>query len=62
MDIPPNDNERGRILDAIGFTPITVDDIVRHTGCSVENVQLILLELDLAGKIERHGGSRVSRT
>lgn len=62
MDKPPSDSQRNQILDAIGYTPVTLDDVVRHTGHSIGTVQLIILELDLAGRIERHAGNRVSRT
>jgi DNA processing protein len=33
---------------------------VRFTGLSPATVHLVLLELDLAGRLERHGGQRVS--
>lgn len=51
---------RDRIVSALGHAPVETDDIVRFTEASVSEVQLVLLELDLAGRLERHGGSRVS--
>ena len=51
---------RKAILDALGPSPVEVDDIIRFSGQTPGQVQLVLIELDLAGKIERHGGNRVS--
>ena len=57
---PPDGSERARILGALDRTPVGVDEIVRFTGLPASSVQLVLLELDLAGRIVRHGGNRVS--
>ena len=42
--------------------PIGVDGIIRHTGLHTAQVFTILLELDLAGRLERHAGGGVSLT
>jgi DNA processing protein len=60
MAPPPNENDRVRITDALGPTPVEVDDIIRHTGLSASAVYLVLLELDLAGRLHRHPGGLVS--
>ncbi|HTO33511.1 MAG TPA: DNA-processing protein DprA [Pararhizobium sp.] len=60
MAPPPDDNDRGRITDALGPTPVEIDDIIRHTGLSASAVYLVLLELDLAGRLHRHPGGLVS--
>ncbi|WP_309084568.1 DNA-processing protein DprA [Chelativorans sp.] len=57
---PPGEGERGRVLEALGPTPVAVDEIIRHTGLLPAQVLLILLELDLAGRLERHAGGAVS--
>ena len=51
---------RRAIIGALGPTPVEIDDIIRHTGASAGEVQLVLIELDLAGRLERHPGNRVS--
>lgn len=51
---------RARILDALGPTPVTVDEIIRMTGAEPVMVQLVILELDLGGRLERHPGGKVS--
>lgn len=57
---PVGDDARDRILEALGPTPVGVDEIIRHTGLSPAAVHLVLLELDLAGRLERHSGGVVS--
>jgi DNA processing protein len=60
MTPPPDENDRVRITDALGPTPVEIDDIIRHTGLSASAVYLVLLELDLAGRLHRHPGGLVS--
>ena len=57
---PPNDDERLVIIRALGPTPVEIDDIIRHTGLAASSVYLVLLELDIAGRLERHAGGFVS--
>ncbi|RWB70273.1 MULTISPECIES: DNA-processing protein DprA [unclassified Mesorhizobium] len=57
---PPGENQRADVLEALGPTPIAVDDIIRHTGMSAAQIAMVLLELDLAGRLERHAGGNVS--
>ncbi len=56
----PDDSERARIVEALGPTPIEIDEIIRLTGLPARTVLVVLLELDVAGRIERHSGQRVS--
>ena len=58
----PDETDRARVVSALDRTPVGVDEIVRFTGLSAQAVQLILLELDLAGTLVRHTGNRVSTT
>ncbi len=55
-----DDKLRAEILSALSQTPTDVDDILRFTGAGTGQLQLILLELALAGRLERHSGNRVS--
>lgn len=57
---PPRDDDRARIVDALGPTPVDVDDIIRHTELPASVVYLALLELDIAGRLHRHSGGLVS--
>ncbi len=58
--LPTGDIERDRLIELLGPTPTTIDDIIRHSGLEPGQVSTILLELDLAGRIERHAGGSVS--
>ncbi len=57
----PSAEERERVLAALGPHPIDADEIVRSTGLGARDVRILLMELDLAGRIERHGSQLVSR-
>jgi DNA processing protein len=56
----PDGGERSRIISLLGPTPVAIDDLVRLSGCTPAAVRVVLLELELAGRIERHGGAMVS--
>jgi DNA processing protein len=58
----PDDSDRARVLEALGPTPVEIDEIIRFTGLPARTVLVVLLELDLAGRVERHPGQRVSLT
>jgi DNA processing protein len=40
--------------------PVSIDDLVRLSGSSIAIVRTVLLELEIAGRLERHGGGLVS--
>jgi DNA processing protein len=48
------------LIAFLGPSPVAVDDLVRQSGLSIRNVQMALLELEIAGRLERHGGNAVS--
>lgn len=54
------DEARTRVLTALSPAPCHVDEIARAAHISVSQLQIILLELSLAGRIEQHGGQLVS--
>lgn len=56
----PQDQDRARVVEALGPSPAEIDDIIRHTGVAAATVYLVLLELDLAGRLHRHPGGMVS--
>ena len=49
----PAEDERSRILELLGPSPAAIDDIVRQSGSEPRTVQVVLLELELAGRLER---------
>lgn len=48
------------VLDALGPAPATIDDVARAAGIPVHLAKIALLELTLAGLVERHGSQLVS--
>jgi DNA processing protein len=50
----------GDIEGLLGPSPVPVDEIIRLSGASSGAVQMALLELDLAGRLDRHAGGKVS--
>jgi DNA processing protein len=58
----PDDVERRALTGLLGPVPVAVDELIRQSGLPSATVALILLELELAGRIERHAGGRVSLT
>lgn len=57
----PSADDQSRLLSALSTAPIEVDELVRQTGLGVTAIQMLLLELDLAGKIEWSSGQLVAR-
>jgi len=56
----PEDSERARITGLLGPAPVSIDDLIRLADTSAAKVRTVLLELELAGRLERHGGGLVS--
>jgi DNA processing protein len=57
---PAHDALRAKIIDILNPTPVAIDDLVRTAHAGAGDLQIVLLELELAGRIVRHGGSMVS--
>jgi DNA processing protein len=56
----PAASERERIVALLGPTPCSIDDLVRLSGSQPSIVRTVLLELEIAGRLDRHGGGLVS--
>ena len=56
----PVGSARARIVGALGFSPISLDDLARAADASARDVRVALMELELAGRIEFSGGDRVA--
>ncbi|MEO7365432.1 MAG: DNA-processing protein DprA, partial [Sphingomicrobium sp.] len=50
----------GTVEELLGPSPVPVDEIIRLSGVPSGAVQMALLELDLAGRLDRHAGGKVS--
>jgi len=60
LDFETGASDRARIVNLLGPSPISLDDLIRMSGASPAIVRSVLLELELAGRLERHGGGLVS--
>ena len=56
----PDDSLAGVVQELLGPSPVPVDEIIRLSGAPAGAVQMALLEIDLAGGLDRHAGGKVS--
>src|SRR5690606_23608587 len=54
--------EPADIAALLTSAPVGVDELIRQSGSSTGAVQMALLELEIAGRLVRHAGGRVSLT
>jgi len=59
-DDEPLAEDPADIADLLTTAPIAIDELIRQSGDSASAVQLALLELEIAGRLARHAGGRVS--
>jgi DNA processing protein len=50
-----------RVVELLGPTPMPVDELVRAARAPARGVRAILFELELDGRLERHGADLVSK-
>lgn len=56
----PDNRAREAIMELLGPVPLPVDELIRQSAIAPGDVQMVLLELELAGRLDRHAGGRVS--
>ena len=54
------DKVRQNVLENLSAEPVEIDSLVRATESTMQEVNVVLVELELAGRLERHPGNRVS--
>ena len=57
----PDDTDRNRVLSLLDGAPVEIDLLIRETGLPADAISVLLVELELAGQIERLPGNRVLR-
>lgn len=55
-----DDAARRRVTELLGPVPVPIDELIRQSGVAPPVVQMVLLELELGGRLERHAGGRAS--
>lgn len=51
---------RDLVQENLSFTPISIDELVRECHFSAQEIWIVLLELEIAGRLIRHPGGQVS--
>lgn len=57
----PPENVYEIVMQNLSTTPLDMDALIRSCDISAQNLQICLLDLELAGAIERHAGNRISK-
>ncbi len=55
-----DDAARQRVVGLMSLSPVAVDELIRQSALPPALVQTALLELEIAGRLQRHAGGRVS--
>lgn len=55
------DTLKGQVLEALGHSSVSVDELVRQCQVSAPSLTTLLLEMELEGTVERLPGNRVAR-
>ena len=57
----PASGDKDPVLDALGFDPLGLDDLIARTGRSAADLSARLLDLELQGRVARLPGQRFQR-
>ncbi|PNG27868.1 DNA-processing protein DprA [Methylocella silvestris] len=58
---PSREQTFARVIELLGPAPVSVDELVRASEAPAREVRAILFELELDGRLERHGADLVSK-
>ncbi len=59
-DSEPSEDLRNRVMECLSPTPVQMDELIRAVNAPVGAVLMIILEMELAGRIERQPGNKVN--
>ncbi len=54
------DSARARVIEKLGITPVSIDELIEQCDISAAAALTIILELELAGRLKRTAGNKVS--
>ena len=60
VDSPAVEAARAEVIQALDYGPTDIDDIIRATGKPAAVISVVLLELEIAGRLERQAGNKVT--
>ena len=52
---------RAQIEELLGPAPVEIDELVRQSGATPSALLAVILELELAGRAERHPGNKIAQ-
>jgi DNA processing protein len=58
--VEPSSSEHAAVVSQLGPAPVSLDALARATNLPARTIQAVLLDLTLAGRVERHSGQLVS--
>jgi DNA processing protein len=58
--VAPDDGLRLAVIELLGAASVAVDEVIRQSGASAADVLCIIMELELAGRVHRDAGGRIS--
>lgn len=56
----PSEDLRSVVIENLSYAPTAVDDLIEACSASYKDIQIIILELELAGRLQRHPGNKVN--
>jgi len=59
-DTERTETTRSQVEEKLGPTPVEIDELIRQCGVPAADVLTVLLELELAGRVQRHPGNRIA--
>ncbi len=60
LPLPEPVGDQGQVLEMLGVTPISVDELARRCQLSAPSLRAILLDLELEGRVQTLPGNRVA--
>lgn len=61
-EVTITDSDRRKVIDLLSSTPVSIENIIDETQMPIAIIYTICLELELAGRISRHPGGKISLT
>jgi DNA processing protein len=55
----PDEGLRCAVLELLGAVPVHVDEVIRQSGAPASDVLCVIMELELAGRLQREAGGRI---
>ena len=60
VDAERAESARARVEEKLGPAPVEIDELIRQCELPAAEVLTVLLELELAGRVQRHPGNRIA--